>query len=46
MPKDTFFNLEEGKRLKIIKAAKAEFLNNPLRKVKQNLKLKIELIKC
>ena len=31
MPKDTFFNLEEGKRIKIIKAAKAEFLNKPLR---------------
>jgi AcrR family transcriptional regulator len=34
MPKDTFFNLEEGKRIKIIKAAKAEFLNKPLRKAR------------
>ena len=34
MPKDTFFNLDESKRTKIIKAAKAEFLNNPLRKAR------------
>ena len=34
MPKDTFFNLDESKREKIIKAAKAEFLNNPLRKAR------------
>lgn len=34
MPKDTFFNLDEGKRKKIIKAAKAEFLKNPLRKAR------------
>ncbi|KFZ27341.1 MAG: hypothetical protein KQ78_00391 [Candidatus Izimaplasma bacterium HR2] len=34
MPKDTFFNLVEEKRLKIIKAAKAEFLDNPLRKAR------------
>lgn len=32
MPKETFFNLEEGKRNKIIAAAKAEFTVNPLRK--------------
>jgi AcrR family transcriptional regulator len=34
MPKDTFFNLDEAKKAKIIKAAKAEFLNNPLRKAR------------
>ncbi len=34
MPKVTFFNLDENKRAKIIKAAKAEFLNNPLRKAR------------
>ena len=34
MPKDTFFNLDESKREKIVKAAKAEFLNNPLRKAR------------
>jgi len=34
MPKDTFFNLDDSKRNKIIKAAKAEFLNNPLRKAR------------
>ncbi len=34
MPKYTFFNLDESKRNKIIKAAKAEFLNNPLRKAR------------
>jgi len=34
MPKDTFFNLDKVKREKIIKAAKAEFLNNPLRKAR------------
>lgn len=34
MPKDTFFNLDESKRTKIIMAAKAEFLNNPLRKAR------------
>ena len=34
MPKDTFFNLDESKRTKIEKAAKAEFLNNPLRKAR------------
>ncbi len=32
MPKDTFFNLLEEKRNKIIKAAKVEFTANPLRK--------------
>lgn len=34
MPKDTFYNLEDAKREKIIKAAKTEFLNNPLRKAR------------
>ena len=34
MPKDTFYNLDVGKREKIIKAAKAEFLDNPLRKAR------------
>lgn len=34
MPKDTFFNLDIEKRQKIIKAAKAEFLGNPLRKAR------------
>ena len=34
MPKDTFFNLDVIKRNKIIKAAKMEFLNNPLRKAR------------
>ena len=34
MPKDTFFNLDSEKREKIIKAAKAEFLDNPLRKAR------------
>ncbi len=34
MPKDTFFNLDEAKKAKIIKAAKSEFLNNPLRKAR------------
>ncbi len=34
MPKDTFYNLDIGKREKIIKAAKAEFLDNPLRKAR------------
>lgn len=34
MPKDTFFNLDIEKRQKIIKAAKAEFLDNPLRKAR------------
>ncbi len=32
MPKETFFNLDEEKRKKIIKAAKKEFMHNPLRK--------------
>ncbi|MCK5761660.1 MAG: TetR family transcriptional regulator [Candidatus Izimaplasma sp.] len=32
MPKDTFFNLDEVKRNKIVEAAKVEFTNNPLRK--------------
>ena len=32
MPKDTFFNLDEAKRKKIIEAAKKEFIANPLRK--------------
>ena len=32
MPKDTFFNLEQEKREKIVKAAKQEFTANPLRK--------------
>jgi len=34
MPKETFYNLDDKKREKIIKAAKAEFLNNPLRKAR------------
>ena len=34
MPKDTFFNLDIEKREKIVKAAKAEFLGNPLRKAR------------
>ncbi len=32
MPKETFFNLDEDKRNKIIEAAKVEFTANPLRK--------------
>ena len=32
MPKDTFYNLDEGKRNKIIDAAMEEFQENPLRK--------------
>lgn len=32
MPKNTFFNLDEQKRNKIISAAKFEFTSNPLRK--------------
>ena len=32
MPKDTFFNLDEAKRNKIIEAAKSEFIVHPLRK--------------
>ncbi len=34
MPKNTFYNLDEIKRQKIITAAKAEFLDNPLRKAR------------
>lgn len=34
MPKDTFNNLDDVKREKIIAAAKIEFLNNPLRKAR------------
>lgn len=32
MPKETFFNLDEDKKNKIIQAAKKEFIANPLRK--------------
>lgn len=34
MPKSTFFNLDDDKRRKIVAAAKAEFLDNPLRKAR------------
>ena len=32
MPKETFFNLDEAKRNKIVEAAKKEFIAHPLRK--------------